>query len=235
MYILFDRFLRSSWSVTVRAWSNCRVASGAILCIILVVGLTYIYVPIQYQLKQTARRCPANQNNPPAFNGIWNLIVFSLGPSIVMLIFGLLTVQHVRVIIRRVAPQNMNSEAQLRVSFPPPSQRQKTKDRHLTRMMIIQCVYFSLLSAPVSVYWLYISFKSDVVSDPLQTAKDDLFSNVAGYLSITCACTSFYLFTVSSRIFRRELIRLFKIRVQLNPNIILNQRNARQRNQIMMS
>jgi hypothetical protein len=222
--------LCSSRSVAIRAWSNSRVASITILFTIPAVGLSYIYVPIQYEIIQTTRKCPASQGNNLLFNGIWNLIVFSLGPSIVMLIFGSLTIRHVQLSVQRVAPQTINiKDAFTRPPQQEQLQRQKTTDRQLTQMMVVQVIYFSLLSSPVSINWLYTSLRSNVVIDALQSAKDTLFSNIVSFISLTGACTSFYLFTLSSQLFRRELIHLFKGRRRANPENIPNTLDATQK------
>jgi hypothetical protein len=92
-FILY-RFLCSSSSTTVRQWSHLRIANRAILFIIVIIGLFYIYVPIVFENIQTNSRCPYTQTTFPLFNGIWNLLIFSLGPSIIMLIFGLLSIRN---------------------------------------------------------------------------------------------------------------------------------------------
>lgn len=113
---IYYRFLCSSRSVAIRAWSSCRVASLTILFIIPAVGLSYIYVPIQYHVEKTIRKCPTSQGNNLLFNGIWNLMIFSLGPSIIMLIFGSLTIRHVRSAVKRVIPVNIHIQNQYRQS-----------------------------------------------------------------------------------------------------------------------
>ena len=187
-----------------RAWSNLRIASRIILIIIPAVGLVYIYVPIEFETKIGRNKCPAWQGTNPIFVGIWSLIIFSLGPSTVMLTFGWLTVRHVQQTLRRIVPQNTQTQIQ-----PVPSQRQKITDRQLIQMTIMQSVFFSLMSTPVSVNWIYITVRPSEAPTALQNAKDDLFSSIVSALSLTGACTSFYLFTLSSKLFRRELMQLF--------------------------
>lgn len=212
---VFCRFLCSSRSATIRAWSTSRVAFRVILCIITMTSLAYIFVPIDYH-SQSDHGCPTNQGTSQIFTGIWSLIVFSLGLSVVMFIFGSLTIQRVRTTLHRVAHQNMNNQIHVGQLSIGNLQRPKVIDRQLTQTMILQCSYFGLLSTPVSIYWLYSAVESNGTTDALQNAKKNLVSTVTGYLSITSACTSFYVFTLSSKLFRAELIHLFKIRRPLN-------------------
>lgn len=107
----FYRFLCSSPSARLRAWSTSRVALYAIAWTSALVGLAYVYVPLQFETKQTLPRCPGNQGYS-VFNGVWNLLIFSLGPSLIMLIFGSLTVRHVQQSMKRITPQNIDMQLQ---------------------------------------------------------------------------------------------------------------------------
>ena len=197
-----------------RSWSNIHVATRIILLVVLIVGLLYIYIPIYYQLRKSTYTCPASQGAFIYFNGIWNFIIFSLGPLIVMLIFGSLTIRHVQQSLQRCAPQEATNPSPNSIIITTTikktnQRRRKAIDRQLIRMMIIQCVYFSVLSTPISVQYIYYAVNITVEVDALQRAKDDLFGNITGYLSFTSTCTSFYLFTLSSQLFRRHLMDLF--------------------------
>ncbi|CAF0825527.1 unnamed protein product [Adineta steineri] len=204
-----DRFLCSSRSASLRAWSNIRVASWTIPIMTIMIGFTYIYVLILYQLKAGHLRCPANQGSFAFFQGIWNLVVFSLGPPCIMFCFGSLTIHNIRQTGKRVISRNNHINDQTK---QPQSQlqNQKKTDRQLIQMMIVQCVYFSITSSLISINYIYMSVRPPLVLDALQVAKDDLFAQMVGTISITGACTSFYLFTLSSQLFRDELIKLFK-------------------------
>ncbi|CAF4160203.1 unnamed protein product [Adineta steineri] len=231
LLLSIGRFLCSSPSATLRGWSSLRVASRAILFVIVVVALFYLYVPIQYENILMSTKCSPTQSTDPLFTGIWNLLIFSLGPSIVMLSFGLLTFRHVQQSGKRMVPQSNQVQNQTESITPQQDQlrRKKKTDRQLLQMILVQSVYFSLLSTPVSVWYIYTALRINVVPDALQSAKDTLFGNVTGLLSITGACTSFYFFTLSSQLFRRELIQLFKC--QWRPNqTIPTSTELRQRN-----
>jgi hypothetical protein len=89
-------------------------------------------------------------------------------------------------------------------------QHSRSTDRQLIRMMIVQCIYFSLLSTPIAIYWLYLSTVTIHIYDTRRIAKIELWGNIVGYLSVTSACTTFYIFTLSSPLFRRKLGYLFR-------------------------
>ncbi|CAF0734527.1 unnamed protein product [Adineta steineri] len=193
-----DRFLCNSTSATIRGWSSRRVATRAILVVTIVVPLFYLYMPIIFQN------------------------IGTLSPSIVMLIFGLLTIQHVQQSGKKIATQNIQVQNLTELITPAQQEqlrRQKTSDRQLLQMMFVQCLWFSLWPTPVSAVYIYIALRMNVVPDALQLAKDSLFTNISGALCGTAACTSFYVFTLSSRLFRRELMELFKCRGRQNQAI----------------
>jgi len=185
--------------------STKRVALRTIVLSTVIGGLFYIYIPIQYTTVPAGRfKCPSNQSNPSLLHGIWSLILYSIGPPMIMIIFGSLTIRHLHQSLKRIAPSTIE------IINRQPLQRRKTKDQQLIGMMIFQCIYFCLLSIPLSINWIYASFKANSEINALQSAKDDMFVQIVGYLSLTCACTNFYVFTLTSQLFRRELINLFK-------------------------
>ncbi|CAF1381049.1 unnamed protein product [Adineta ricciae] len=202
-----DRFLCSSRSPTLRSWSSVRVATWTILLITIIILLIFMYIPITYEILPGRIRCPASQSRTAGFNGIWTLIVFSLGPPIVMLCFGSLTIRHIRQQLKKVNITNNENIVQTQL---PQIRRQKRTDRQLIQMMLVQCLYFSITSILVSINWFYFTVRSPVVIDVVQGAKDDAFTQISGLISLAGACTSFYLFTLSGKVFRDELKHLFK-------------------------
>ncbi|CAF1157669.1 unnamed protein product [Adineta ricciae] len=202
-----DRFLCSSRSATLRSWSSVRVATRTIILITITILLIFLYIPITYEILPGRSRCPASQSRTAGFNGIWTLIVFSLCPPIVMLCFGSLTIRHIRQQLKRVQITNNENIAQTQLSK---TRRQKRTDRQLIQMMLVQCLYFSVTSLLVSINWFYVTVRPPIVIDVVQGAKDDAFSQISGLISLVGPCTSFYLFTLSSQVFRDELKHLFK-------------------------
>ncbi|CAF1286564.1 unnamed protein product [Adineta steineri] len=146
-----DRFFCSSQSATIRAWSSIRVVIPAISLTIVIVGLTYIHV-VFYTRLSAAPSCGYLPGTYTIFLGIFNLFLFSTGPPIGMLTFGLLTIRNIRRSVKRVVPNSNLSQTQNEIR-----QRQKATDRQLIQMMIAQCIFYTLTSTPNSVYFVYSS------------------------------------------------------------------------------
>jgi hypothetical protein len=81
-------------------------------------------------------------------------------------------------------------------------------NRQSLRMLLVQCVVIIITGAHFSIGWLYVSLTSN--QNIIQVAKNNLLTDVVGYLSVTGSCISFYLFNLSSSLFRRQLRPLFK-------------------------
>ena len=207
IYIYSFSFLCSSRSPTLRSWSSVRVATRTILVATITILLIFLYIPITYEILPGRNRCPASQSRTAGFNGIWTLIVFSLGPPIVMLCFGSLTIRHIRQQLKRV---HIIGNENIVQSQSSQIRRQKRTDRQLIQMMLVQCLYFSVTSILVSIGWFYLTVRPSIVIDVVQGAKDDAFTQISGLISLAGGSTSFYLFTLSSKVFRDELKHLFK-------------------------
>ena len=200
-----SRFLCSSQSANLRGWSSLAVANRAIPLTSLSILVAYFHVPLYHAINIQQRLCFPIPGVYQTFFGIWNLIVFSVGPPTLMLLFGLFTIRHIRQSVSRIAPMNAQTSTQ---ATALPKHRKRT-DRQLIRMLLVQCVVFTVTASPTSVQYIYTSIRANMIVDNLQRAKDNLFYNIAGFVSWTGPCTSFYLFTLSSKLFRHELVRLF--------------------------
>jgi hypothetical protein len=199
-----DRFWCSSSSINMRTWSSVRVTTRAISITILLMCLGYshlfIFATIEYIPAIQQYSCNSQVGVYRTFFALWNLIVFSFGPPILMFIFGLLTLRHLHQTKRvRDHSSSFNQNQTLR-----------NTNRHALRMLLVQCLVIIVTGAPFSIGWLYVSLTVNQNADILQVAKNNLLTNVVGYLSVTGSCISFYLFTLSSSLFRRELMALFK-------------------------
>jgi hypothetical protein len=114
-----------------------------------------------------------------------------------MLVFGLLTVRHVRQGKRRVFPQNH-------------FRRKQKTDRQLIQMLLVQSFLFGSTTTALSIGELYVSITNYLmIKTDLEVVKDNCLINILNYVVSAGPCVSFYLFTLSSQLFRRELMNLF--------------------------
>ena len=76
-------------------------------------------------------------------------------------------------------------------------------------MVFFQSLIFGLTTTAYSIVNLYVSVMASTATNTYQTAVYNLLSNVFAYIALTGPCMSFYLFTLSSKLFRRQLKILF--------------------------
>lgn len=179
----------------------------------LLVLLAYFHVPIYHSINVQQRLCFPIAGFYQKFLGVWNLAVFSVGPPVLMLVFGFLTVRHIRHSLGRIAPSVSQATTAATgtggaSAAPDARHRRKSADRQLIQMLFFQCCLFAITASPTSVQYIYTSIRETMVVDNLQRAKDNFFYTIAGFVSLTGPCTSFYLFTLSSKLFRHEAMRL---------------------------
>lgn len=207
-YFVYCRFLCSSSSATLRRWSNIRVSSIAIFLVVLFIALAYLHIPITYVIRVPQKVCSGPSDVYQTFLSLWNLIIWSWLPTAGMIIFGLLTVRNIHQGKRRILPQNVEDQRQ---------QSQKKTDAQLVRMMLFQSLLFGLTTMSSSLVNLYASL--------VGLSADNLLSNIFASISLTGPCMSFYLFTLSSQLFRRELMSLFHRRLHTENATTVSRRN----------
>ncbi|UJR07062.1 hypothetical protein I4U23_011350 [Adineta vaga] len=215
-----DRFLCSSSSTTLRAWSNRRMSIRTISISTFIGSLCYIHILINNYIVYPLGLCFTIQGVYQTFASIWFFIIFSVGPSIAMFLFGMLTIRNVRKSMRRIGITDTQTQ---------PERNRKTTDRQLTQMMFGQCIMYLVTTLPYSIINTYLTFDSSMKSSALQTAKYNMLLSISGFISLFVPCTSFYMFILSSKGFRNELFQLYKNRFRMQQESINNRMQMSQR------
>jgi hypothetical protein len=191
------------------------------LTIVLVV-LTQIPILIYYEINPQPRIYLDQTNLFQKLNGIFIMIIWSLIPSLTMLIFGLLTIRHIRQSTRRIANHNNENERRRRTKFI---------DRQLIEITLIQSILFGLTSASSAIGGIFNVIDDNKRKDQITLAKQSFIGNILSFVALLSPCISFYLCTLSSQLFRRELAILFHFRQrqdQINPikNLLLQRQKG---------
>ena len=181
------------------------MAVRAIPITILIAVLVYIPIPIFYNIYITpATQKPACYGQEPyrTFLSYFNLIGFGLAPPLCMIVFNMLTLSHISQTKRlRVVPithlQNTHD------------QNARKTDRQMLRMLLVQVLVYSLTGLVFSVAQVILVSKAGQAKNAVHVAQENLVNAFVGILTNTGPCLSFYLFTLSSGLFRKELKNLF--------------------------
>ncbi|CAF0860308.1 unnamed protein product [Adineta steineri] len=200
-----DRFLCSSPSMRLRGWSSIRVFKYLITLAILFTGLTQMPILIFFTISSQPAICLGQPNLFQKLNGFFILIVWSLIPSLTMFIFGFLTIRHIQQSIPRVHDENIIIHHQKRTKFI---------DRQLIQMTLMQSILFGLTSAAGAIGGTFNVLDDNSRKDALELAKQSLIGNVLSFVGLFGPCLSFYSCTLSSQLFRHELMILLHVRKQ---------------------
>jgi len=204
-----DRYLSSSTSVGKRAWSCVRVAVRMISLTIVLNLVAYIHVPIYFTINiiVVTQKSICYPTGPPGsyriFLSFFNLIYFGLFPSIFMFVFGLLTLRNVERSKRLVVVPSTDLLNRI-------NKTNRQINRHMLRMLFIQVFVYCLTGLSYSIASIYTSITVNQSTNVVQLAQYNLITAVVGMLSNSGPCLTFYFFTLSSRLFRKEITKLFK-------------------------
>ncbi len=171
----------------------------------MLIGVTQIPILIFDTINPQPTICLGQPNLFQKLNGVFILIVWSLIPSLTMLIFGLLTIRHIQQSARAVAVQTIANRRQ---------KRTQSIDRQLIQIILIQSILFGLTSAAGAIGGMYNVIDDNSRKDPLTLAKQSFVVNVLSFIGLLGPCMSFYLCTLSSQLFRRELMNLLHFQQQ---------------------
>jgi hypothetical protein len=131
------------------------------------------------------------------FKSIWYMILYSICPSLLMFLFGILTLIHLRQ-QRQIAPRISKMNRNVRRT-----------DIQLLRMLVGQVLVIIIATFPFTIYQLYTSLTLNLSKNTLRIALENLLGEIAGVLTYFAHSSSFYLYTLTGTVFRKELLKIF--------------------------
>lgn len=199
-----DRYLASSTDPHRRQLRNRKPALFWLSMICLVFTLIWaesiycfdanlLYTPIPCYTKSDACRL---------YNDITLSLITIITPSLLMLIFGLLTISNIRQSKRLAQPSS--TEAVI------PSGNSRKLERTLTKMLLLQVFLAIILNLPHALCILYLTITFDQVKTLVQHVTDGFIFNVLLLLPFVSSCISFYIYTLSGSVFRRTFKQSLK-------------------------
>ena len=201
VFATIDRYLVSSANANTRRMSNPKQALRWII-IISIISLLFwaenLYC-FDANLIGTPLKCYAKSDVCRIFNDIAQALVTTLIPSSVMLIFGLYAISNIRQ-TRQVQPSTTNNSVVTR----------RRTDSSLTRMLFIQVIFLPIFNIPQAIQKFYLTATFYQSKSSYQTALENLIFNIALVFTYIPACVPFYLYILTSDLFRKTLLQLFR-------------------------
>ena len=197
-----DRYIVSSSDANRRKARNTRTAYYCLLLAGLTSALIWaesIYC-FDANLIGTPVQCYTSSHTCQLYNDICLALVTVTIPSVLMLIFGFLTIVNIRQSKQSVVPSASGPAA--------PDGRSRKTENTLTRMLLTQVFLVVLLNLPQAIHIFYLTITFSRAKTPLQRAIDGFIFNMLLLLPFVCSCLSFFLYTLSGSIFRQTLAEL---------------------------
>lgn len=193
----FDRRMSSSQQVQRRAFARLTVSRWMIALTTILGLLFYSHVLIYYEIDND-QRCDARAGAYRLFNDIVYLIGYSLAPPLFMFIFGIWTIGNTRR-LHRIVPRFGRRLAVL-----------NHRDHTLMLMLFLQVILITITAVPHAVQKLYSTLTIDVPKDEFRKAADKVFIIIVRTISFFNHSCTFYILTLSGRMFRKELGKILR-------------------------
>jgi hypothetical protein len=206
-----DRWLLSSARIARRHLSSCKIAYKGI---ILIHFLSFIlWAESTFCYDTNLSEAPLQCYGKTPFCRIFNDLVYASStvaiPSLLMIIFGFLTIRNIDRARRVIEPFIAT------VTYPAGLNNKKRKKLRrnqgsLTRMLLLQVILLTLVSLPQAMHQFYLTFTIQVIKSPLRIAIESFIINFDFSLTYVGNGMPFYIYTLTGTIFRQTLIRLVR-------------------------
>ncbi len=205
-----DRFISSSHSAAVRRYSSMRMSGRIILGIILFTLLVYLQTLFCYEANQFNKPTPCFVQT--AVCSVVDIVLYfifqAIGPPLLMFIFGIGTFIHIHQ--RRSIAQISASttETAVRTNTSVPTRNTERNGREILRMLTIQVVLYIVFCMPLLALKIYFILPLSIVKSTVRISVENLIFNAALLISFIDKSFSFYIYTLASKYYRQELIKL---------------------------
>lgn len=204
VFATIDRYLVSSAEQTRRQMSSLKRAYQ--LVIIACVSGLILWVETFYcfdaNLIGTPIKCFTISNACRIYNDISVTFMSIIIPSMVMLIFGGLTILNIQQSRQRINPS-------VSVTIAPAARSRKT-EQNFTQMLLTQVFLIVTFNLPHAIFTFYLTVTFDQPKTPVQgTLNGFIFNMLLLFPFISCSI-SFLLYTLTGKIFRQTLVQLVK-------------------------
>jgi hypothetical protein len=214
----FDRWLSSSINVHRRNLSSLKnarrgIALVAFFSLLLNSPLLYCY---EANLIGTPAKCYGYSVVCRLYVDLSFTCATIVVPSFFMLFFGLLMINNLRQLHRRVImtdPSKVNSNnANISINVNVQQQQKKKIDQSLLKMVCVQVLFLILCTAPYTIYKLYSTLTPVATSKSvLQNTIERLLFNLCTNLTYLATAMPFYIYTLcGGKLFRDELLSVMK-------------------------
>ena len=214
VFAAVDRWCSSSPNARKRRMSSLKNAKRSlfvtiIFSLVLNGPLLYCY---EANLIGTPARCFGFTETCRLYTDLSYTFGTIVAPSILMLLFGLLTIRNIRRVQKRVHTITISVATANSASILRTGRAHQRTERSLFKMLFVQVLFLILCTAPYTIYRIYSSFvPASAVKSSLQAALERLLFNLCTSMTYLASAMPFYIYTLcGGKVFRAELWNVIK-------------------------
>ncbi len=98
-------------------------------------------------------------------------------------------------------------------------------DRQLLQMLAAQVFVIKITTLPLSINQLYVSFTSSFTKITLRVVQENLVARIVGTISYFPHSSSFYSYTLTGTVFRKEFIQIIRQDWHIQRNVCVRRGN----------
>ena len=198
-----DRYALSSTNPYLRSWAQIKYAYRIIVANLIVSIIFPIHILVLYDAR--GRNCSIFNNTMGSlYNAIIAIINTGIIPVVIMTIFTWLIRHNLK---QRQERRHMWANQQSTGNRE--EQIQRKRDQQALTMLFVQISAFIILITPWLVFNVYHVSSFNVTNKLLdRIILEGFLTFLTGTLALFFAAISFYLYTLTSNIFRRELLTI---------------------------
>ena len=212
-----DRWCSSSLNVQRRNRSTLRNAQRGLILVIIFSVLLNGPLLYCYEANQigTPARCYGFSDTCRLYTDLSYTFGTIVVPSLLMLLFGLLTIRNVRRVQKRIHATHISATHPTSGSQSAAThvqQQRRRTDRSLLKMLLAQILFLILCTAPYTTYRIYSTFQTSAPSkSAIQNSMERLLFNLCTSLTYLASAMPFYIYTLcGGKVFRNELWTMAK-------------------------
>lgn len=138
------------------------------------------------------------------FYNIYNPILSGLLIPIIMIIFGFLTIKNIRQSRQRVNVQMLSTYRGV-ANQQADKINIKSREYQISIMILVQLGFYLITCLPFPIYLLYSAATMYSVKGSVQTTIEGFASNIVNTLLYINFSATFYIYVLTTRVFRKEL------------------------------
>ncbi len=203
----FDRYTLSALDARLRNFAQIHIARRVVVGIILVWIVLPVHTLIFYNLK--GNTCGIVYSIAAAlYHSIFTTIMGGILPVVIMLVCALLIHRNLSVKRqrRRQLSVNQQSGSQSRNNY-----FQSRRDQQVLLMLVVQVLIYGILVTPLMIWYFYSAITLNVPNKSAnRVAIEHFLMFTTELLLFGFPASSFYLYTLASRMFRAELMVMIR-------------------------